>query len=88
MENSNIFLTPSQAAEVLSVSLSTLKKFIYSGKIKTLKTPGGHHRIRRDDLFQMTGAPSTPAASTPKDEKALELAKELVNRLEHLEGKS
>ena len=45
------FLTPSQAAKVLNVSLSTLKKFIYSGKLKTLKTPGGHHRIRESDLY-------------------------------------
>ena len=50
----NIFLTTRQAAQILNVSLSTLKKFIYSGQIKTLKTPGGHHRIRKRDLFQMT----------------------------------
>ena len=76
-----------EAADLLKVTTQTIKNYIYSGKLKALKTPGGHHRIRRDDLFQMMGAPSTPAASTPKDEKALELAKELVNRLEHLEGK-
>ena len=52
----NIFLTTRQAAQILNVSLSTLKKFIYSGQIKTLKTPGGHHRIRKRDLFRMTDA--------------------------------
>jgi excisionase family DNA binding protein len=49
------FLTPNQAAQYLNVSLSTLKKFIYVGKIKSLKTPGGHHRIRRRDLVKMEG---------------------------------
>ena len=48
-----IFLTSQQAAKILQVSLSTLKKFIYSGRLKTLKTPGGHHRILKKDLFEM-----------------------------------
>lgn len=48
-----IFLTPTQAAKILNVSVGTLKKFIYQGKIKTLKTPGGHHRIQKEDLFLM-----------------------------------
>ena len=47
------FLTPNQAAVILNVSLATLKKFIYQGKIKTLKTPGGHHRILKRDLLTM-----------------------------------
>jgi excisionase family DNA binding protein len=49
----SIFLTTAQAAKLLNVSVSTLKKFIYLGKIKTLRTPGGHHRILRKDLFDM-----------------------------------
>jgi len=48
------FITPMQAAKLLQVSLSTLKKFIYSGRLKTLKTPGGHHRILKNDLFKMS----------------------------------
>jgi len=49
------FLTAAQAAEIINVSLSTFKKFIYQGKIRTLKTPGGHHRIRKSDLFALMG---------------------------------
>lgn len=47
------YITSSQAAKILNISLATLKKFIYQGKIKTLKTPGGHHRILKSDLFKM-----------------------------------
>jgi len=47
----NRYLTPQEAAKVLNVSISTLKKFIYLGQIRTLKTPGGHHRILERDLF-------------------------------------
>ncbi|MGA2775278.1 MAG: helix-turn-helix domain-containing protein [Candidatus Omnitrophota bacterium] len=48
-----IYLTPIQAAQFLNVSLSTLKKFIYTGKLKTLKTPGGHHRILKKKLLKL-----------------------------------
>lgn len=78
-KTSDIFLTPTQAARVLNISLSTLKKFIYSGRIKTLKTPGGHHRIRRSDLLQMVRAGST---GPQKPEEVVELARELLARLE------
>jgi len=52
-------VTPNQAAKILHVSLSTLKKFIYSGKIRTVKTPGGHHRIRKRDLFSIAELPAS-----------------------------
>jgi excisionase family DNA binding protein len=53
LRNKDFFLTPVEAAKVIHVSLSTLKKFIYSGKLKTLKTPGGHHRILKSHLYAM-----------------------------------
>ncbi|RKY27682.1 MAG: hypothetical protein DRP61_03665 [Candidatus Omnitrophota bacterium] len=86
MENkrdSDNFLTSRQAAHFLNISLSTLKKFIYSGRIKTLKTPGGHHRIRKDDLFKMidAGAPPVPSDAL-KDKTLLGIFKGLVNLLE------
>ncbi|MFA5119401.1 MAG: helix-turn-helix domain-containing protein [Candidatus Omnitrophota bacterium] len=52
-KSKDVFLTPVEAAQVIHVSLSTLKKFIYSGKLKTLKTPGGHHRILKSHLYAM-----------------------------------
>jgi molybdopterin-binding protein len=38
-------LSPREAAEALGVSYPTLKQWIYRGKIKTVKTAGGHHRV-------------------------------------------
>jgi len=46
------FLTSSQASQLLNISVSTLKKYIQQGKIKTLKTPGGHHRFLKEDLLK------------------------------------
>lgn len=42
--------TPREAAKVLGVSYPALKQWIYKGKIKTVKTPGGHHRIPEKQL--------------------------------------
>lgn len=52
MKNSDMYITSKEAAKILNVSLATLKKFIYLGKIQSLKTPGGHHRILKSDLFK------------------------------------
>ena len=51
--NKETFLTAVQAADFLNISVSTLKKYIYSNNLKTLKTPGGHYRIRESDLLGM-----------------------------------
>ena len=42
-----------EAAELLEVTPQTIKNYIYSGKLKALKTPGGHHRIRRSNLREI-----------------------------------
>ena len=42
---SSTLLTPRQAAERLGISYPALKHWILAGRIQTIKTPGGHHRI-------------------------------------------
>jgi molybdopterin-binding protein len=43
-------LTPRQAAEKLGISYPALKHWILAGRIRTVKTPGGHHRVPIDAL--------------------------------------
>jgi len=43
-------LTTREAAKLLKVGVQTIKNYIYQGKIKSFKTPGGHHRVMRSDL--------------------------------------
>jgi molybdopterin-binding protein len=38
-------LTPRQAAAKLGISYPALKHWILAGRIRTVKTPGGHHRV-------------------------------------------
>jgi putative nucleotidyltransferase with HDIG domain/excisionase family DNA binding protein len=49
------YFTPKQAAECFNLSLSTIKNYIYAGKLKTLTTPGGHHRILKSELLATLG---------------------------------
>jgi len=41
------------ACKVLGVSYPTLKQWIYKGKIQTVKTPGGHHRIPETEIHRL-----------------------------------
>jgi molybdopterin-binding protein len=38
-------LKPREAARLLGISFAAIKHWILEGKIQTVKTPGGHHRI-------------------------------------------
>ncbi len=50
-----------EAARELGVSYPTLKQWIYRGRIRSVKTAGGHHRIPRAEidglLFRSVGRP-------------------------------
>lgn len=68
------FLGVREAAQRLGVSYPTVKQWIYRGKIRTVKTVGGHHRIAQSEidrlLFQQ-GRPAQPAQhSKPQFSKA------------------
>ena len=43
-------LTPREAARLLGISYPTIKQWILSGKLKTVRTPGGHHRLSESAL--------------------------------------
>ena len=45
MKSSDTLLTPREAAAAVGVSYPTVKHWILTGKLKTITTPGGHHRI-------------------------------------------
>jgi molybdopterin-binding protein len=51
-------LTVRQAARRLGVGYSTLKHWIYEGRVRTRLTSGGHHRIAENEVDRLL-APST-----------------------------
>jgi molybdopterin-binding protein len=46
-------LTVRTAAERLGIGYSTLKQWIYQGRIRTTSTPGGHHRIAEAEVERL-----------------------------------
>lgn len=57
-----------EAARVLSISYPTLKQWIYSEKIRSVKTAGGHHRIPTseiDRILQSDPRSDRPARTEP-----------------------
>lgn len=46
-------LAPREAANILGISYPTLKQWIYHGKIKSMKTPGGHHRVPESEIDRL-----------------------------------
>jgi molybdopterin-binding protein len=38
---------------VLHVSYTTLKQWIYAKKLRTVKTPGGHHRVPESEIDRL-----------------------------------
>jgi molybdopterin-binding protein len=47
-------LRPRVAAEELGVSYPTLKQWIYRGRLQSVTTPGGHHRIPRTEIDRIS----------------------------------
>lgn len=43
-------LKPREAAHMLGVSYPTIKQWILNGKLATVQTPGGHHRVAESTL--------------------------------------
>lgn len=52
MTDTSALLTPREAAKALGISYPTVKHWILTGRIRTVKTPGGHHRIPIGELDQ------------------------------------
>ena len=59
-------LSVREAAQALGVSYPALKQWIYRGKIKTVKTAGGHHRVPASELARYL---PTPEAGETKTER-------------------
>ena len=57
-------LTVRSAAERLGVGYSTLKHWIYEGRVRTTQTPGGHHRIADVEIDRLTAHHTPPSRAS------------------------
>lgn len=62
-------LTPAEAAKALGVSYPTIKQWIYRKRIRSVRTPGGHHRIPRAEIHRLraSGALRMAPGASPLD---------------------
>src|SRR6187549_2780156 len=64
-------LTVRAAAQRLGVGYSTLKQWIYGGRVRTTTTAGGHHRVAEAEIDRLVAkgggdARAQPRARSPK----------------------
>ncbi len=66
-------ITVRSAATRLGIGYSTLKQWIYQGKVRTTQTPGGHHRIAEAEIDRLlsrgrpvTAAPAPRSSGPPR----------------------
>ena len=56
-----------EAAEMVGVSYPTIKQWIYNGKIRSVKTAGGHHRIPQEEVTRILNARRQIEKGSPLD---------------------
>ena len=73
-------LTVRAAAERMGIGYSTLKQWIYQGKIRTTQTAGGHHRLSDAEIDRLLARQTPSARATPRPAKATGLIVALSGR--------
>lgn len=66
-------LTIRAAAERLGVGYSTFKRWVHSGRVRTIRTEGGHHRVSEAELERLAAhhQPEAPSSSSQSDDEGL-----------------
>jgi molybdopterin-binding protein len=76
-------LTVRATADRLGVGYSTLKQWIYQGRVRTTQTAGGHHRVAEAEIERLLSRHSPGRQPTPRvqEETGLIVALSGRNRL-------
>jgi small redox-active disulfide protein 2 len=76
------YLTVSQAAERLQLSVPTIKRYIYDGRLESTKLPGGQHRIPESEIDRLLAPDGADQPADPTQEKRIEVLERWVTELE------
>lgn len=76
--------TPREAARRLGISYPTIKQWIYNGKLKAIKTPGGHYRIHEREIQSLTQPAPQPARSKKTLPTTVSGRNQLIGRIVQL----
>jgi len=72
-----------QAARQLGISYPTLKQWIYKGKIQSVRTAGGHHRVARAEIDRLVFRTRTDDGGRAKAGRKRRAENEPGTGLEH-----
>ena len=67
MADVDVLLRPREAAAALGVSYPAIKQWILAGKLRTIKTPGGHHRVPQSALTPLMKSKATPGQKSSRE---------------------
>lgn len=73
-------LTVRAAADRLGIGYSTLKQWIFRGRVRTTQTEGGHHRISDAEVERLLARHAPDAPAQPPKRKATSLIVSLSGR--------
>lgn len=76
-----MLMTVRQAAARLGIGYSTLKQWIYQGRVRTRMTSGGHHRIPEAEVDRLLAPSSTPAHAAARERTGVIVALSGRNQL-------
>jgi molybdopterin-binding protein len=86
MPDSTPLLTPREAANMLGISYPTIKQWILNGKLKTVQTPGGHHRISQAALKPFLARDKRKPAERSRDRyRKVSGRNQLIGRIANVE---
>lgn len=66
MEARERLLTPGEVAALFRVDPKTVTRWAAAGRIKSLRTPGGHRRFRESEIRALLFAETTAATPAPR----------------------
>jgi excisionase family DNA binding protein len=74
----NEWLSPADAGAILGVGPDRVAQLAREGALSSMRTPGGHVRVRREEVEELANPPQEPSTDEPETEEAEESATEAV----------
>ncbi|KYC36957.1 DNA invertase [Scytonema hofmannii PCC 7110] len=80
-------VTPKEAAKILGVSISSLRRWENEGKLKAIRTPGGQRRFVLDEIQEAAGMPRATRTVCYGRVSTHSQQDDLQRQLEHLRAR-
>lgn len=74
----NEWLSPAEAGAILGVGPDRVAQLAREGALSSMRTPGGHVRVRRQEVEELANPSQEPSPDEPETEEAEETASEAV----------